>query len=454
MIQQVLEKQNLLITQRPLQSLDKREQTLRKLYQAIENNSESICMALAKDLKKSTFESYVSEIDFVLSEIRYALKKLRKWARPKRVGTPLPFFPAQSYVYPTPLGKVLIIAPWNYPFMLALSPLVGAIAAGNQAIVKPSELSVHTSAIIHKIITETFDQGLIAVCEGGVAETTELLEQRFDHIFYTGNGQVAKIILEKAARHLTPITLELGGKSPCLVFTRDRLDLAAKRVIWGKFFNCGQTCVAPDYILIPGGLKADFVASAERWIKRFYGNDPLQSDDYGKIINQRHYARLDSLINEGDVILGNQKDVERISPTLVNADFDSPIMRDEIFGPILPIIEVDSLEESIAYINGNEKPLAAYGFFDSQSDEKRFISEVACGGMTINDTIIHLSNKDLPFGGMGESGMGHYMGKYSFTTFSHEKAVMRRSFALENSLRYPPYQGKLNIIRNIMRWFG
>ncbi len=454
MVQQLIQKQNALLAQRPLLPLDKRVQILNKLHQTIDENSELICHALAKDLKKSQFESYVSEIDFVLSEIDYALKNIRKWARPKRVGTPLPFFPAKSYIYPTPLGKVLIIAPWNYPFMLSFSPLVGAVAAGNQVILKPSEVSAHTSSAIHKIITENFDQGIIAVCEGGVAETTELLDQKFDHIFYTGNGHVAKIVLEKASKHLTPVTLELGGKSPCLIFTADKLDLAAKRVVWGKFFNCGQTCVAPDYILIPGNLKADFIASAIKWITHFYGNEPLDSADYGKIINQRHYARLDAVINADDVIFGNKREGERISPTLVDADFSSPIMQDEIFGPILPIIEVSSLQESIDYINSHDKPLSAYGFFDHQSDEELFISEVVCGGMTINDTIIHLSNKDLPFGGIGESGMGHYMGKYSFTTFSHSKSVMRRGFALENSLRYPPYKGKLKIIRKIMQWFG
>ncbi|WP_412471053.1 aldehyde dehydrogenase family protein [Halobacteriovorax sp. RT-2-4] len=424
---------------------------LEALEAEIKARERDILAALKADLSKSAFESYLSEIDFCLHEIKLIKKKLKKWMKPKKVFSPLPFMPARSAIHSEPYGQVLVIAPWNYPFQLAMVPLIGAIAAGNKVIVKPSELAPATSKIINTIITNALDSEIAAVIEGGVAETTELLSLKFDYIFYTGNGHVGRIVMAAAAKFLTPLTLELGGKSPAIVGTKN-IDLAAKRIVWGKFFNAGQTCVAPDYILIKKSDEEAFLKATQKYLRKFYSDEIKQSGDYGRIINERHFDRLSSLINQDDIVIGGDVDKGQlyISPTYVRANKDSAIMKDEIFGPIMPIINSESLDESIEFVKSYDKPLACYAFLDSNSDKKKVIESISSGGMVINDTIVHLSNEKLPFGGVGESGMGAYHGEFSFKLFSHEKAVMKRSFCLENDLRYPPYEKKVSFVRKIM----
>lgn len=455
MIQELLSLQDEIKGSKPLLEVATRLKLLRSLRDTINQMSTEIAEALQKDLSKSPFEAYLSEIDIVQHELEYFIKNLKKWARPKKVRSPWTHFPAKSYVYSEPLGQVLVISPWNYPFQLALSPVAGAICAGNQVVLKPSEVSPHTSSIIKKVIEKSCDPKFVSVVEGGVPETTELLGHKFDHIFYTGNGTVARIIAKKAAETLTPVTLELGGKSPAAVFTKN-LELAAKRIAWGKFFNVGQTCVAPDYVIVPAKQKADFVHYSKKWISEFYSSDASKSPDYGRIINQKHFDRICSYIETKDVLAGNTSDRDKrfFAPTIVSADFTDPVMQEEIFGPVLPIVEVDSLSEAIKEINKRDKPLSAYGFLDSETDKKLFATQVSAGGMVINDVMIHLSNVDLPFGGVGESGMGNYHGKYSFDCFSHQKTVLKRSFLFENSLRYPPYRDKLSFIRKFISLLG
>jgi aldehyde dehydrogenase (NAD+) len=435
-------------------NVSKRIELLLKLKEVINDNEVEIVEALKSDLGKSEFESYISEIDFVTHEIDLALKNIHKWSKPKKVRSSLTFFPVKSYIYSEPYGKALIISPWNYPFQLLLDPLVGALAAGNTAILKPSEMAPATAAIVEKIISKAFDPKYVAVVTGAVEETTMLLEQKFDYIFYTGNGHVARIVMAAAAKNLTPLTLELGGKSPCLVLS-ENIDLSAKRIVWGKFFNAGQTCVAPDYVLIRPQDKQTFVESCKKWIEYFYGKDQRNCPDYGRIINERHFDRLCSYIEKDDLLHGGDVDKSQkyISPTLLSATEESKVMSEEIFGPLLPIVEINDLNDAIQYVLKGDKPLASYAFLDSESDKNEFIAKVSSGGMVINDTIVHLSNPNLPFGGVGESGMGGYHGKHSFDIFSHKKSVMKRSFLFENSLRYPPYKGKLDLIRKILSMF-
>lgn len=454
-IPQVVADQRKFAKSKPLQSHQARIEILTKLKNVIKDSSDEIESALKKDLGKGSFETYISEIDYVINEIDHISHKLSKWMKPKRVSSSLAFFPAKSFIHSEPFGTILVIAPWNYPFQLLFAPIVGALAAGNTIIAKPSEISGETSKVVAKIVNENFDPRLLKVIEGAVPETTELLEQRFDYIFYTGSGNVGKIILEKAAKNLTPVTLELGGKSPCAVYT-DEIDLSAKRIVWGKYFNAGQTCVAPDYVIMPEEKIEEFVLSCKKWIEKFYGENTQQSGDYGRIINENHFERLESYLGECEVLVGGETDKASlyISPTIVRSSIDSKVMQEEIFGPILPIISLNNLDEAIELIIDRDKPLAAYAFLDSVNQKENYIESVSAGGMVINDTIIHLSNEKLPFGGVGQSGMGAYHGKHSFDLFSHRKSVMKRSFSLENNLRYPPYENKLWLIRKILKIFG
>lgn len=436
-------------------SYNDRISALDALESEIRARESEIVDALKVDLGKAPFESFLAEIDFCLHEIKVIKKNLKKWMRPKKVATALTFAPASSFIQCEPFGQVLVIAPWNYPFQLGMLPLIGALGAGNKVILKPSELAPATSHILKSIITNALDSEIAAVVEGAVEETTQLLNLKFDYIFYTGNGHVGRIVMAAAAKHLTPLTLELGGKSPALVLTKN-LELAAKRIVWGKFFNAGQTCVAPDYVLIKKEDEAKFLDYSQKYLKQFYSAEIKASNDYGRIINDRHFDRLVNLIKSDDILIGGDVDKSEkyISPTYVKATFDSDIMKDEIFGPILPIVNIDDLDNAITKINDNDKPLASYAFLDRTQDKSQFIDEVSCGGMVINDTIVHLSNEKLPFGGVGESGMGMYHGKFSFETFSHRKAVMKRSFCLENDLRYPPYEKKLSFIRKLMSFLS
>ncbi|RZF23239.1 MULTISPECIES: aldehyde dehydrogenase family protein [Halobacteriovorax] len=432
-------------------SYNDRISVLEALEERIKDLEPRIVDALKADLRKPRFESFLSEIDFCLHEIKTVKKKLKKWMKPRRVCSPLPFMPAKSRIHFEPYGQVLVIAPWNYPFQLAIVPLIGAIAAGNKVILKPSEVAPNTSSILNELISSALDSEIAAVVEGGVDETTELLNLKFDYIFYTGNGHVGRIIMAAAAKNLTPLTLELGGKSPAIVGTKN-LDLAAKRIVWGKFFNAGQTCVAPDYVLLRKEDQDEFINSAKKYLVQFYGDNVKNSPDYGRIINERHFDRLNALVKKDDVLIGGDVDKSDlyISPTFIKANESSEIMQDEIFGPILPLVNIDNLDEAIAYVKRHDKPLACYAFLDKTSEKNRVINEISSGGMVINDTIIHLSNDQLPFGGVGESGMGAYHGKHSFELFSHRKSVMNRAFFLENDLRYPPYSKKESFIRKLM----
>jgi aldehyde dehydrogenase (NAD+) len=424
-------------------SYEWRIEQLSAFQRMMETEEGAILKALNEDLGKSQLEGWMAETHDVLTAIKLAKKQLKKWMRPTRVATPMPLQPGKSFIQPEPLGVALIVAPWNYPVLLLLNPLVGALAAGNAVLLKPSEVAPHTSAVLAALIPRYLDPEAVAVVQGGVAETTELLAQRFDHIFYTGNGAVGRIVMLAAAKHLTPVTLELGGKSPCIIDEHVDLAVAAKRVVWGKFFNCGQTCVAPDYLLVIDKVYDRFVALLADNIKAFFGSQPEQSPDFGRIINARHHRRLlDLLPGSGDIVIGGQSDASSlfIAPTVLkDVPDDAPVLRDEIFGPILPVLRVASIDEAVRYINAHDKPLALYLFSSNEQNQQRVLSSTSSGGMVINHTLIHLTVPGLPFGGVGPSGMGAYHGKHSFDTFSHNKAVLKKGTLIDPSIMYPPY---------------
>lgn len=435
-------------------SFEQRIDLLKRLKEVICLQEGPIHQALKEDLGKSDFESFIAETGFVVQEINHALRDLKKWMKPKRVATPVVHWPARSFIQKRPFGRALIIGPWNYPFQLLFSPLVGAIAAGNRVVLKPSELAPHCAQIIKKIIDNNFNKAEIEVVLGGVEETSKLLEQKFDIIFYTGSTRVGRIVMQKAAAHLTPVVLELGGKSPGLVFgqlSADELNLVAKRIVWGKFLNSGQTCVAPDYLLVEEDKYASLVQSMRSHIESFYSQDALSSPDYGKIINQNHFERLLGLLYEGQIIYGGKSDKEKlkIGPTLLEVKGHEKVMEEEIFGPLLPIIKVSDLDQAIKFINSRARPLAMYLFSNEQKIQKKVLDEVVSGGICLNDTIVHMSTDTLPFGGVGESGMGSYHGQGTFDVFSHHQSVMKRFLTLDLPLRYPPYKGKLVVVRMI-----
>jgi len=433
------------------QSLDYRLSQLKLLKQVIQGHQNEIITALQQDLGKPKFEAYTSEVLILLEEINFVLKHLREWMKPQRAKISLGQFPARGLIYPQPLGVVLIIAPWNYPFQLLVNPLIGAIAAGNCVIVKPSELAPHTASLISKLIGENFNPGLVTAIEGGVEVSEALLAEKFDHIFFTGSTRVGKIVMAKAANHLTPVTLELGGKSPCIIDRDVDIKVAAKRVAWGKFFNCGQTCIAPDYMLIHATIYDQFKEALQTAVREFYGEDPQQSPDYGRIINQRHWDRLVNFLTDGEIVIGGKHDRENlyIAPTIVDKiTWDSPIMAEEIFGPILPLLPYSDLSEVIEKINDRGRPLALYFFSENTKNQERIINSIPFGGGCINDTIMHLSSPYLPFGGIGDSGMGRYHGKYTFDTFTHYKSILKKSLRFDQQWRYPPY--KINF--DFLKW--
>lgn len=432
-----------------------RKKQLRKLRQMIADNEDAIVEALHQDLHKHEFEAYATEIGFVMVDLDKALANLSKWAKPQKVKTPPFLFIATSYVHPDPYGNTLIIAPWNYPMQLLIAPLIGAIAAGNTAVLKPSEFAPHTSALFAKLINSTFEENYIRLIEGAVDETQWLLNEKFDYIFFTGSTKVGKIVYQAAAKHLTPVTLELGGKSPCIVDNDTHLDYTAKRIIWGKFVNVGQTCIAPDYILVDQKVKAAFIEKLKYYMQQFFGDNPQESESLGRIVNKGHFDRIVSYLDDGDAIIGGQHDRsdKYIAPTVLdNVKEDSSVMEDEIFGPILPIIAYGNLREAIAFINARPKPLALYIFTKNDKKVDRVIAETSSGGVCVNDTLMHIANPYLPFGGVGQSGMGAYHGYESFNTFSHQKSVLHRSFLLEEPIRYAPYNLKRNWLKKIMDW--
>ncbi|MBP7020696.1 MAG: aldehyde dehydrogenase [Planctomycetes bacterium] len=431
-----------------------RLQQLCKLEKEIRNQETVIISALQKDLGKSSAESFISEISCVLSEIRYIQKHLKSWCKAKKVHTPIAAGLAKSYYIAEPYGLSLIVSPWNYPFLLSMIPLIGSIAAGNCCVLKPSEYAPATSSVIQQICNHIFLEEHIAVIQGDAKIATELLEHKWDYIFFTGSPEIGKKVMQQAAIHLTPITLELGGKSPCIIDETAHVSVAAKRIIWGKFMNVGQTCVAPDFILVQESIKDKFIEYLIHYIQKFYGDNPKQSPDYSHIVNIKHFQRLEKLMEQGRILYGGDKDKNNlyIAPTLLDqVCWNDPIMQEEIFGPLLPILTYKNWDEIIPPLQQQEKPLALYLFTTNKVHQQEIIQNIRFGGGCINDTLLHVTNPLLPFGGVGNSGMGSCYGKFSFDTFSHKKAILQQSSWFDVFLRYPPYKNKIKFLRKILR---
>lgn len=420
-----------------------RKNYLKKLKKVIIDYEDRVCEALYKDFKKPKFESLATETQFILFELDEAINKIEIWSKPKRVSATWVNFPSSDWIYPQPYGNTLIIAPWNYPFLLVFSPLIGALTAGNTAILKPSEFTPNTSKMINEIITEVFPADYVSVVQGGVEESQELLSYKWDYIFFTGSTTVGKIVYQKAAENLTPVTLELGGKNPCIVDNTASIKISAKRIAWGKFLNCGQTCIAPDYILVQQDVKERFVEELIKSIKELYGTSMENSSDLARITTEKHYEHLKTMMLGENILFGGQynDETEFISPTLIDEPkLESAIMKGEIFGPLLPIISYSSEKEIHSYISRYEKPLALYVFSNNRKFREKIIATNSFGGGVINDTLLHITNSNLPFGGVGASGIGRYHGKYSFDTFSHQKSIIKKSFWPDIPLRYAPYK--------------
>ena len=441
-IREIVETQRKFFYTGAVLDVDYRIQALKKLQSCILKYENEINDAIKKDLGKSAFESYMCETGLVLSEISYMLKHIRKFSKEKTVLTPLAHFHSRSFKKPSPYGVVLIMSPWNYPFLLTIDPLVDAIAAGNTAVVKPSAYSPNTSEIMKKLIEECFDKEYVALVTGGRAENTCLLNEHFDYIFFTGSQTVGKEVMKCASSHLTPVTLELGGKSPCIVEKSANLKLAAKRIVFGKYLNCGQTCVAPDYIYCDKEIKDRLIEEIKQQIEKQFTTDALHNDHYGKIINRKHFDRICGLIDPSKVVCGGRSDADtlKIEPTLMDhVTFEDAVMQEEIFGPVLPVLTYDSLDEAIRKINSMPHPLALYIFTNSKAVARKVTSECGFGGGCINDTIIHLATSEMGFGGFGESGMGSYHGRDGFRTFSHYKSIVDKKTWLDLPMRYQPY---------------
>ncbi|MBI9068087.1 MAG: aldehyde dehydrogenase [Salinivirgaceae bacterium] len=436
-------------------SYDFRIEQLKIFKKAITQNESKILDALYKDFKKPRFEAFTSEVGFLYEEINFAIKHLKKWMKPDKVATPLVLELSKSKIVKEPLGVILIIGPWNYPFQLLLSPLVGAIAAGNCSVIKPSNETPHVAKIVEEIINQTFDSNYISVVQGpGRTVGNALIEEfNWNHIFFTGSPQVGKQVAKMAANHLSPVTLELGGKSPAIIDENVDIDIAAKRVVFGKFFNAGQTCVCPDYVLVHESKKQEFILKAKKYIQEFYGDNPLVSKDLTHIVNSKRFNVLSNYLNDGKIVHGGKFDEENkvIEPTLLDdITFDMKVMQEEIFGPILPILTWNTKEDLIDKVRKNRYPLACYIFTENKSFKKFIINRIEFGGGSVNNTLVHLVNPKLPFGGVGNSGMGNYHGKYSFETFSHKKSILESPTKLDLPLRYPPYSDKK---MKIGKWF-
>lgn len=432
-----------------------RSEKLSLLYKAIQRHQKGIFDALQRDFKKSNFETFVTEIAIVLDEIKIMRENLKQWAKPQAVRGTILTFPSSNYLYPEPYGSVLVIGAWNYPFQLTIMPAIGAIAAGNTVILKPSELSAHTAKIIKKIIGEVFDEAHVAVVEGGVEETQSLLKNRFHKIFFTGSTAVGKIVAKAAAEYLCPVVLELGGKSPCIVDEDADIEVSAKRIVWGKFINAGQTCVAPDYVLAHKNIRSLLINKMSKYITEFYGDNPQNSEDYPRIINQKHFDRLKNYLSNATIVKGGETDSHSfyIAPTILDkVNWSDAVMQEEIFGPILPILEFEHLDDSLEQIKNFEKPLALYYFGKNEQKQEKVLESISFGGGCINDTVMHLANPHLSFGGVGDSGMGTYHGKFSFDTFTHYKSVMKKPFWLDIPIRYAPYKDKLSFIQQVFKW--
>jgi aldehyde dehydrogenase (NAD+) len=435
------------------QDLAWRRSQLKAVQRMMRDRESDLFAALKSDLGKSAQESFMTETSYVSADAAYSARKLNRWTRRRRVSTPLVAQPGRSWVQPEPLGTVLVIGAWNYPLQLTLAGMSAAIAAGNCVVIKPSELAPATSALLARLLPEYLDADCVKVVEGAVAETTALLELPFDHILYTGGGTVGRIVMAAAAKHLTPVTLELGGKSPCVVLPDADLEATARRIAWGKFTNAGQTCIAPDYVLADADTEALLLPLLEKSIRDMFGDDPQQSESYGRMINGRHFDRVNALISCGYTVIGGQVDAadKYIAPTVItDVKPDSAIMREEIFGPVLPVVRAENLEDAIAQIRGGDKPLAAYIFTNNRRAERKFLEQVSCGNACVNDVMMFMAVHELPFGGVGPSGMGAYSGRRGFDTFSHLKAVMKRGWWPDVALRYAPFSAKkLNFLRRL-----
>lgn len=435
-------------------SVSFRKLALRRLANAIKASEHQLLDALYADLHKSEFEAYSTEIGMVLSEIRVHIRQLSHWVKPRKVSTPFFMFPSHSKVLYEPYGVVLIVAPWNYPFQLVMSPLIGAIAAGNCAIIKPSPQAPQTAKVIGKIIADAFLQNYVAVVQGEKEVMNELLQEHFDYIFFTGSSSYGKVIMEAASKRLTPVTLELGGKSPCIVDEDADLAVAARRIVWGKFLNAGQTCVAPDYIFAHHRIKDQLICLLQEEIYNMFGEDPRTSSDYGRIVNETAMNRLIRFLNEGKIVIGGTYNVpdKYLAPTVI--DEVTPgfaVMQEEIFGPILPVMTFENRKEVVDYLNNTEKPLALYYFSKNDENARALLAQTSSGGACINDVIMHIANENLPFGGVGNSGLGHYHGKYSLLTFSHKRAVISTPTSIDIKMRYAPYGNKIKWLRQLFK---
>jgi aldehyde dehydrogenase (NAD+) len=450
----LIEKQKLFFQTNKTKELAFRINALQKLKDVIKKYEPELMGALKADLNKSAFDTYSTEIGVILEEIRFSLSHLRSWVQPKRVKTPLTHIGSSSYIYSEPYGVALIISPWNYPFQLAIAPLIGAIAAGNCAIIKPSELAPKTSELLAKLINEIYPEEYIAVVLGGVETSQALLNEKVDYIFFTGSVPVGKVIMEAASKNLTPITLELGGKSPCIVHKDANIKLAAKRIAWGKFMNAGQTCIAPDYLYLQQSIRDEFLQHLKAAIKELYGEDPLENPNFTHIVSEKHFNRLSSFLSNGEIFAGGKANQEilAIEPTvLTQITWDDPVMQDEIFGPILPVMEYNDLSEVISGIQHHPNPLALYLFTENNSIQQQVLNSVSFGGGCINDTVYHFVSPYLPFGGVGTSGVGAYHGKGSFDTFSHKKSVLKQTTLFDIPVRYPNVKNGLKKIKMFLK---
>ncbi|MBW4421231.1 MAG: aldehyde dehydrogenase [Myxacorys californica WJT36-NPBG1] len=449
---EILEAQRAFSATGATKPIEFRLEQLNRLKAAILERQTNIVQAAKADLGRPEYEGYF-EVG-CLMELNYILKHLKSWVKPRRVGLPVTQQPGSAWVQPDPLGVVLIIGPWNYPFQLLISPLMGAIAAGNCAILKPSELAPATSQVVAQLVKETFDPKYIAVLEGGVETAQALLAQKFDHIFFTGGARVGQVVMEAAAKQLTPVTLELGGKSPCIVDPDIKLEVAAKRIIWGKYVNAGQTCIAPDYLLVHEEIKPALLTALQQALQEFFGDDPAQSPDLGRIVNDRQFDRLTHLLEGEEIVVGGQTERETryIAPTILNnVSWDAPVMQEEIFGPLLPVLTYRDIREAIAAINARPKPLALYLFTRNQALQDMVLSSTSSGGVCLNDVFLQVAIWGLPFGGVGNSGIGAYHGKTSFETFSHQKSVLKKPFWIDLDWRYAPYAKKLDSFRKLIK---
>lgn len=452
----ILDKQKDFFFRNETRSIEFRISQLKKLKEIIKINEKAVLEALNRDLRKSNFEGYATEIGLVYEEINYAIKNLKKWMKKERVKGSLVNYPSKNYIYKEPYGVVLIIGPFNYPFQLIMSPLVGAIAAGNCSILKPSEHSIETSKVIESIINDNFSSEYIKVIEpsGGKEVVSSLLDLKLDYIFFTGSVRVGKIVMEKVSKNLIPVTLELGGKSPCIVDKDANIKMSAKRIVWGKFLNAGQTCIAPDYLLVHKEVKEELLKAVINEIKSQFGENNRESLYYPRIISEREVDRLSSYIKDGDIYYGGEviREEKYISPTiLTNINAEGKINEEEIFGPILPVYEFSEIDEVLRNIKNKEKPLALYYFSENKYSIEKVLKESTSGGVTINDTIIHVVSNNLPFGGVGNSGIGGYHGKFSFDTFTHNKSVVKRGTFIEFPFRFPPYKDRFKLIKRVMK---